>query len=81
MGVSDAGGRFSAKNVHPFLGVNLQFALSLQKFGLQLKATLEHISKLRPDGEDFRWFLKVKRLRKSVGETQPDPSDWDTVCV
>ncbi|XP_051867826.1 CXXC motif containing zinc binding protein isoform X3 [Pristis pectinata] len=30
------------------------------KFGLQFKATLENVSKLRPDGEDFRWFLKLK---------------------
>ncbi|XP_007910416.2 CXXC motif containing zinc binding protein isoform X1 [Callorhinchus milii] len=30
------------------------------KFGLQVKATLENISKLRPDGEDFRWYLKLK---------------------
>uniref|UniRef100_UPI00398F19CE CXXC motif containing zinc binding protein isoform X2 n=1 Tax=Pristiophorus japonicus TaxID=55135 RepID=UPI00398F19CE len=32
------------------------------KFGLQFKATLENISKVRPDGEDFRWFLKVELL-------------------
>uniref|UniRef100_A0A4W3J4S4 CXXC motif containing zinc binding protein n=1 Tax=Callorhinchus milii TaxID=7868 RepID=A0A4W3J4S4_CALMI len=31
-----------------------------EKFGLQVKATLENISKLRPDGEDFRWYLKLK---------------------
>ncbi|XP_078417353.1 CXXC motif containing zinc binding protein isoform X2 [Cetorhinus maximus] len=30
------------------------------KFGLQFKATLENISKVRPEGEDFRWFLKLK---------------------
>lgn len=31
----------------------------MQKIGLQLKATLENITNLRPVGEDFRWYLKV----------------------
>nr|DBA17947.1 TPA: hypothetical protein GDO54_016250 [Pyxicephalus adspersus] len=30
------------------------------KFALQLKANLENITRLRPVGEDFRWFLKLK---------------------
>ncbi|XP_072296466.1 CXXC motif containing zinc binding protein-like [Eucyclogobius newberryi] len=30
------------------------------KFGLQFKATLENITNVRPVGEDFRWFLKLK---------------------
>uniref|UniRef100_A0ACB8FME8 Uncharacterized protein n=1 Tax=Sphaerodactylus townsendi TaxID=933632 RepID=A0ACB8FME8_9SAUR len=30
------------------------------KIGLQLKATLENITNLRPVGEDFRWYLKMK---------------------
>ncbi|XP_053549430.1 CXXC motif containing zinc binding protein isoform X1 [Bombina bombina] len=30
------------------------------RFALQFKATLENISGLRPLGEDFRWFLKLK---------------------
>ncbi|XP_046883026.1 CXXC motif containing zinc binding protein isoform X2 [Hypomesus transpacificus] len=30
------------------------------KFGLQFKATLENVTNLRPVGEDFRWFLKLK---------------------
>ncbi|XP_070601985.1 CXXC motif containing zinc binding protein isoform X2 [Erythrolamprus reginae] len=30
------------------------------KIGLQLKATLENITNLRPVGEDFRWYLKLK---------------------
>ncbi|XP_025062447.1 UPF0587 protein C1orf123 homolog isoform X4 [Alligator sinensis] len=30
------------------------------KIGLQLKATLENITGLRPVGEDFRWYLKLK---------------------
>ena len=33
--------------------------LSLQRIGLQLKATLENITCLRPWEEDFRWYLKV----------------------
>ncbi|XP_069593989.1 CXXC motif containing zinc binding protein [Ranitomeya imitator] len=30
------------------------------KFALQLKANLENITRLRPVGDDFRWFLKLK---------------------
>uniref|UniRef100_A0A286XW03 CXXC motif containing zinc binding protein n=1 Tax=Cavia porcellus TaxID=10141 RepID=A0A286XW03_CAVPO len=30
------------------------------KIALQLKATLENITNLRPLGEDFRWYLKMK---------------------
>lgn len=29
------------------------------KFGLRFKATLENVTKVRPEGDDFRWFLKV----------------------
>lgn len=31
-----------------------------QKVALQLKATLENVTNLRPVGEDFRWYLKVR---------------------
>ncbi|XP_005607101.1 CXXC motif containing zinc binding protein isoform X1 [Equus caballus] len=30
------------------------------KIALQLKATLENVTHLRPVGEDFRWYLKMK---------------------
>ncbi|KAK3567920.1 hypothetical protein QTP86_027260 [Hemibagrus guttatus] len=30
------------------------------KFGLQFKATLENVTNIRPDGDDFRWYLKLK---------------------
>ncbi|XP_021469711.2 CXXC motif containing zinc binding protein [Oncorhynchus mykiss] len=30
------------------------------KIGLQFKATLENVTNVRPEGEDFRWFLKLK---------------------
>uniref|UniRef100_A0A674CUK9 CXXC motif containing zinc binding protein n=1 Tax=Salmo trutta TaxID=8032 RepID=A0A674CUK9_SALTR len=30
------------------------------KIGLQFKATLENVTNVRPVGEDFRWFLKLK---------------------
>uniref|UniRef100_D6REH4 CXXC motif containing zinc binding protein n=1 Tax=Mus musculus TaxID=10090 RepID=D6REH4_MOUSE len=33
---------------------------SSQKIALQLKATLENVTNLRPVGEDFRWYLKMK---------------------
>ncbi|XP_075924699.1 CXXC motif containing zinc binding protein isoform X2 [Petromyzon marinus] len=31
-----------------------------QRFGLQLQATMENLTGLRPSGEDFRWYLKLK---------------------
>uniref|UniRef100_A0A8B9NYG9 CXXC motif containing zinc binding protein n=6 Tax=Aves TaxID=8782 RepID=A0A8B9NYG9_APTOW len=34
--------------------------LALQRVGLQLRATLENITRLRAEGEDFRWYLKLK---------------------
>ncbi|XP_060070390.1 CXXC motif containing zinc binding protein-like [Ylistrum balloti] len=30
------------------------------KIGLQFKADLEFLTNLRPDGEDFRWYVKLK---------------------
>uniref|UniRef100_A0A7N4PMI5 CXXC motif containing zinc binding protein n=1 Tax=Sarcophilus harrisii TaxID=9305 RepID=A0A7N4PMI5_SARHA len=30
------------------------------KIGLQFKATLENVTHLRPVGDDFRWYLKMK---------------------
>ena len=30
------------------------------KIGLQIKATLEFVTGLKPDGEDFRYYLKLK---------------------
>ncbi|XP_075364904.1 CXXC motif containing zinc binding protein [Mycteria americana] len=30
------------------------------RIGLQLRATLENITRLRAEGEDFRWYLKLK---------------------
>uniref|UniRef100_A0A8D1F2G5 CXXC motif containing zinc binding protein n=1 Tax=Sus scrofa TaxID=9823 RepID=A0A8D1F2G5_PIG len=30
------------------------------KIALQFKATLENVTNLRPVGEDFRWYLKMK---------------------
>uniref|UniRef100_A0A8C2TLU6 CXXC motif containing zinc binding protein n=1 Tax=Coturnix japonica TaxID=93934 RepID=A0A8C2TLU6_COTJA len=32
----------------------------MQRIGLQLRATLENITRLRAEGEDFRWYLKLK---------------------
>ncbi|KAM7097545.1 CXXC motif containing zinc binding protein isoform 2-T2 [Molossus nigricans] len=33
---------------------------TMGKIALQLKATLENVTNLRPVGEDFRWYLKMK---------------------
>lgn len=32
---------------------------NLQKIALQIKANLENVTNLLPEGEDFRWYLKV----------------------
>lgn len=40
------------------------------KIGLQISAFLENITDLKPDGEDFRWYVKLKCL--SCGEETPD---------
>ncbi|UYV62168.1 hypothetical protein LAZ67_1008103 [Cordylochernes scorpioides] len=34
-----------------------------QKIALQVKALLENLANLQPDGEDFRWYLKLSYLR------------------
>ncbi|XP_037683123.1 CXXC motif containing zinc binding protein isoform X2 [Choloepus didactylus] len=33
---------------------------TMGKIALQLKAVLENVTSLRPVGEDFRWYLKMK---------------------
>lgn len=33
---------------------------NFQKIALQIKANLENVTELAPDGEDFRWYLKVQ---------------------
>lgn len=43
---------------------------SSQKIALQLKATLENVTNLRPVGEDFRWYLKVRRKEDSSWERE-----------
>lgn len=30
------------------------------KLGLQISAVLENVTSLKPDGDDFRWYLKLK---------------------
>merc|ERR1719168_194809 len=44
------------------------------KIGLQLKVFLENVTGLTPDGEDFRWCLKMKCA--NCGET---PNHWQYV--
>ena len=34
----------------------------LQRIALQFKAVLENLTNVRPDGEDFRWYLKVRQI-------------------
>ena len=33
--------------------------LFFQKVGLQISAQLENLEHVKPDGDDFRWYLKV----------------------
>lgn len=46
------------------------------KIGLQIKANLENITDLTPDGDDFRWYLKLKCL--NCGEI---PEKWQYLCL
>jgi len=37
------------------------------KIGLQIKAQMENCTALAPEGEDFRWYLKLRYLgRRTV---------------
>ncbi|CAD5113383.1 DgyrCDS2556 [Dimorphilus gyrociliatus] len=40
------------------------------KISLELKARLENVTNFKADGEDFRWYLKLKCL--NCGEETPD---------
>ncbi|XP_033737813.1 CXXC motif containing zinc binding protein-like [Pecten maximus] len=40
------------------------------KIGLQFKADLEFLTNLRPDGEDFRWYIRLKCF--NCGEATTD---------
>ncbi|XP_054452311.1 CXXC motif containing zinc binding protein isoform X1 [Anoplopoma fimbria] len=46
------------------------------KFGLQFKATLENVTNVRPLGDDFRWFLKLK-----CGNCGEIPDKWQYVTL
>ncbi|XP_064607064.1 CXXC motif containing zinc binding protein-like [Liolophura sinensis] len=36
------------------------FTFSFQKIGLQINVNLENLTKFRPEGDDFRWYVKLK---------------------
>ncbi|KAL8622458.1 hypothetical protein ACOMHN_034123 [Nucella lapillus] len=42
----------------------------MPKIALQLKASMENVTNLKPDGEDFLWFMKLKC--NNCGEETPD---------
>ncbi|XP_053293790.1 CXXC motif containing zinc binding protein [Pleuronectes platessa] len=46
------------------------------KFGLQFKATLENVTNVRPLGDDFRWFLKLK-----CGNCGEIPDKWQYITL
>ncbi|XP_070562924.1 CXXC motif containing zinc binding protein-like [Ptychodera flava] len=46
------------------------------KIGLQIRANLENVTNLQPEGEDFRWYLKLKCL--NCGE-EPDHFQYLTL--
>ncbi|EMP33577.1 Protein mago nashi like protein 2 [Chelonia mydas] len=54
-----AASRLSAE-FREFAAILTEALVPSKKIGLQLKATLENITNLRPVGEDFRWYLKMK---------------------
>ncbi|KAF7223154.1 uridine-cytidine kinase 2-B isoform X1 [Nothobranchius furzeri] len=53
-----------------------QVNVKMVKFGLQFKATLENVTNVRPLGEDFRWFLKLK-----CGNCGEIPDKWQYVTL
>lgn len=46
------------------------------KIGLQFSAILENVSEVQPEGDDFRWYLKLKC--SNCGEIS---STWQYVCL
>ncbi|XP_061694266.1 CXXC motif containing zinc binding protein isoform X4 [Syngnathoides biaculeatus] len=54
--------------------LNAAVQSKMVKFGLQFKATLENVTNVRPEGEDFRWFLKLK-----CGNCGEIPDKWQYV--
>jgi len=38
---------------------NCYFILCLQKLALEIKAQLSNVTDLKPEGSDFRWYIKV----------------------
>ncbi|CAL8326733.1 unnamed protein product [Arctogadus glacialis] len=54
----------------------LKEGFKMVKFGLQFKATLENVTNVRPEGEDFRWFLKLK-----CGSCGEIPDKWQYISL
>nr|CAG4648989.1 EOG090X0HQJ [Polyphemus pediculus] len=46
------------------------------KVGLKIKARLENVTNLKPEGEDFRWYLKVK-----CGSCNEETDKWVYVTI
>lgn len=46
------------------------------KLGLQISAFLECVTGLEPDGEDFRWYFKMKCA--NCGEV---PDHWQVILM
>ena len=42
----------------------------LQRIALQFKANLENLTNVRPDEEDFRWYLKVRKMTSEKNGSQ-----------
>lgn len=50
-------------------GVLTEVSPTFQRIGLQFKASLENVTNLRPDGEDFRWYFMVSTLFSLISKT------------
>ena len=46
------------------------------KIGLQIRAQLENVTNLKPEGDDFRWYMKLKCV--GCGEV---PGHWQYVTL
>ena len=58
-GMGESGGEGRGARVRTLVKYRMHVSPSVQKIALQFKAQLDNITGLRPEGEDFRWYLKV----------------------
>ena len=53
-----------------------RYGLTMVKIGLQIKALMESCNALTPEGEDFRWYLKLR-----CGNCGDSPEHWQYITL